>query len=254
MCIKIGHASIDETGKVSGGKSGDQTKKEICIRSWYNKAWNIYLECTDPIIANKAANLMEQICTNDNYGYDQSERLSGYFSIIKNDGKVAAGKGEFDCSSLVATCYKLAGLNVSPSNTTRSLKQAFLSTGKFKVYSASSYLTTDKYAKRGGIYLSEGSHVVMALENGKINDIPLYAKPNRNVMLRDKGTSVGWIQTKLVNAGIDSVLINGRKIKLEIDSKFGVITEEAVRVYQRNKGLLVDGIVGVNTIKALDKE
>ena len=35
MSVKIGHASIDENNKASGGKSGDQTGKEICIRNWY---------------------------------------------------------------------------------------------------------------------------------------------------------------------------------------------------------------------------
>ena len=29
MSIRIGHASIDENGKVSGGKAGDSTKKEF---------------------------------------------------------------------------------------------------------------------------------------------------------------------------------------------------------------------------------
>ena len=31
--IKIGHASIDENGKITGGKAGDQTGKEVCIRN-----------------------------------------------------------------------------------------------------------------------------------------------------------------------------------------------------------------------------
>ena len=32
--IRLAHASIDENGKVSGGAAGDQTGKEVCIRSW----------------------------------------------------------------------------------------------------------------------------------------------------------------------------------------------------------------------------
>ena len=32
---QIVHASINETGTVTGGKTGDQTGKEICIRSYY---------------------------------------------------------------------------------------------------------------------------------------------------------------------------------------------------------------------------
>ena len=39
MAVKIGHASIDENGKAAGGKAGDQTGREVCVRDWdwYNK-------------------------------------------------------------------------------------------------------------------------------------------------------------------------------------------------------------------------
>ena len=167
MSIKIGHASIDENGKVAGGKIGDQTKKEICIRPWYNKPWNVYLECTDKALANKAAAIMEQVCSDNNYGYDQSKRLTGYNAIVKNGNKVKGAKGEFDCSSLVSSCYHLAGLKeLSVSNTTMSLRNALLKTGKFVEYTDASHLIKDANAKRGGIFLKEGHHVVMALQDG----------------------------------------------------------------------------------------
>jgi cell wall-associated NlpC family hydrolase len=43
------HASINEKGTIVGGIPGDQTGKEICIRSYYNHPWNSvlrYLEMT----------------------------------------------------------------------------------------------------------------------------------------------------------------------------------------------------------------
>lgn len=40
------HASINELGKVTGGQSGDQTGKEICVRSYYNKPWDYVLRYT----------------------------------------------------------------------------------------------------------------------------------------------------------------------------------------------------------------
>ena len=46
---KIAHASINEKGKISGGKVGDQTGKEICIRSYYNSTWNSILRYNEPI-------------------------------------------------------------------------------------------------------------------------------------------------------------------------------------------------------------
>lgn len=46
VCVasgKIAHASIDENGRASGGKAGDQTGKETCVRSYYDKPWDFYL-------------------------------------------------------------------------------------------------------------------------------------------------------------------------------------------------------------------
>ena len=40
---KIVHASINEKGKAIGGIPGDQTGKEFCIRSYYNKPWEYVL-------------------------------------------------------------------------------------------------------------------------------------------------------------------------------------------------------------------
>lgn len=39
---QIVHASINEKGKATGGKSGDQTGREICVRSYYkySKGWD----------------------------------------------------------------------------------------------------------------------------------------------------------------------------------------------------------------------
>lgn len=43
---QIVHASINEYGKVTGGKTGDQTGKEVCVRSYYNFPWNCVLRYT----------------------------------------------------------------------------------------------------------------------------------------------------------------------------------------------------------------
>lgn len=167
MAVLIGHASIDENGTIQGRTAGDQTAKEICTRSWYNKPWNVYLECLDDNLTEKAAVFMEQICADADFGYSQPNRWKGYNSIINNGRKVAGAKGDFDCSSLVLSCYILAGLSIAATGYTGNMKSILVGTGKFKAHTASKYISSDAHAKRGGIYLSEGSHVVMALSNGK---------------------------------------------------------------------------------------
>lgn len=43
---KIVQASINEKGTVTGGQTGDQTGREIYIRSYYNFPWNVVLRYT----------------------------------------------------------------------------------------------------------------------------------------------------------------------------------------------------------------
>lgn len=240
MSIKIGHASIDENGKIAGGKTGDQTKKEICVRSWYSKPWNVYLECTDPVMAGKAASFMEQICADNNFGYDQSQRLTGYNAIVADGGKIKGAKGEFDCSSLVSACYRLAGLAVSPSCTTKSIRESFMATGKFRLFLDAAHLKSDTYAKRGGIYLKEGCHVVMALEDGTDDKNP-YKEPMLTVSLGSRSDGVKWVQWALNQDGF----------KLAIDGSCGSATDQAIREYQQKHGLTVDGKVGPKTRQAM---
>lgn len=244
MSVKIGHASIDENGKIAGGREGDQTGKEICTREWYNKPWNVYLECTDPTIANIASRYMEEICADPNYGYDQGQRTTGYTSIINNNNKVHGAKGEFDCSSLIATCYKLAGLDISVNNTTRTLRTALLATGKFIAYDNMSHLSTGANSKRGGVYLSEGHHVVMVLQNGTTKKENPYQMPNDVVEFGELGISVRWVQWALNQAGF----------VVKIDGEFGSKTDKAVKEYQKSHGLTVDGKVGPATRNAMKND
>ena len=46
---KLVHASINEKGTTTGGQSGDQTGREICIRSYYNKPWKYVYRYTGEV-------------------------------------------------------------------------------------------------------------------------------------------------------------------------------------------------------------
>lgn len=52
----IVHASINENGGVRNGKPGDQTGKEICTRSYYNKPWDCVLRYTGADVSIEAEN------------------------------------------------------------------------------------------------------------------------------------------------------------------------------------------------------
>lgn len=67
-----------------------------------------------------------------------------------------------------------------------------------------------------------------------------------NLRIGSQGDSVKFLQSSL-NALIPSN-------PLKVDGIFGKLTDEKVRLYQRNKGLVVDGVVGVNTQKAISDD
>jgi hypothetical protein len=238
MGVKIAHASIDENGKIAGGVIGDQTRKELCIRDWYNKPWNVVLKCTDRKLAKKACEIAVKIAGNPNYGYNQEKRVSGYNSIFTNNFDIDKGKGDFDCSTYVSSVYRLAGLNtLAVSNTTSSLRRALLATGLFVEYTDSSHTASSTFAGEGDIYLSEGHHVVIVIGADKVKPNNPYATPTTDVQFGESGTSIRWVQWELTQAGY----------KLKIDGDFGSQTDKWVRDYQKKNGLEVDGIVGPKT-------
>lgn len=51
----IVHASINEKGTATGGKTGDQTGREICVRSYYEypKGWTYHLRYAEPTSTTK---------------------------------------------------------------------------------------------------------------------------------------------------------------------------------------------------------
>lgn len=191
---KIGHASHDERGKYAGGQAGDQTKDEVCIRTWYSRPWNVVFWATEPSTREKMAVAMEQACANDYIGYDQgtagnyNDRYTLYQALEKNGRQMAkiSAPCETDCSNLVACCARCAGVNISPEIYTGNEKQAFKNAkdfnGKkveFEFHTESKYLNSADYIPRGAVLLYEGHHTAINLENGKyfgnvvIKEIPV---------------------------------------------------------------------------------
>jgi len=78
---------------------------------------------------------------------------------------------------------------------------------------------------------------------GATSDIktPLYPEPTKNLTLGDTGDGVKWIQERLNMFGAN----------LTIDGKYGAQTFAAVRRFQQDMHLIVDGIVGVKTREKL---
>lgn len=176
----IGHACKDERGKLKGGSAGDQTGTEVYIRSWYNRPWTVVLRAKNATVAEKLAIAMEHACANNKWGYDQNQRNTGW-NAVKNvgfDPALVNVPVETDCSALVSICCAYAGVPqkylyvANNSTTTATLKQRLKGSGMFTVLTNKTYLTSDKYLKRGDILLYEGHHVAINLTNGSGISVP----------------------------------------------------------------------------------
>ena len=134
MAVTIGSARLDENGKISGGKAGDQTGKEVSTQPYYvhSKGW-VLLRPKKVGIANKIAKAMLDACNNNNIGYDQSQRetIVPLFKEKKAISKIDT-KCECDCSKLVQICvWEATGKD--PGNFTTSYAVTTLSkTGFFE--------------------------------------------------------------------------------------------------------------------------
>lgn len=170
--IRLAHASIDENGKVSGGAAGDQTGKEVCIRSWYSKPWNCVIRFKDPAMRQKVADCMIRAANNVRIGYDQMQRnsLLNYARNVGYDPYKVTTPCETDCSALVTLACIYAGVKEDAlvksgnSATTRTIKGLLVATGMVDVLTGSEFTAKADNLKSGDILLAEGHHVAVAVQ------------------------------------------------------------------------------------------
>lgn len=172
MSVKIGHASINEKGTITGGTAGDQTGKEVCSRGWYLHKQGRWLVCRpdDPEMAEKMATAMERAISNPDIGYCQNRRDS-LFTNIKAFGWDPAKTTKAvhcDCSSLIRVCAAFAcGKDVLGNIRTATMPTVLPATGLFTLLTDDKYGKSSEYLKRGDVLVTPKSgHTVLVLSNG----------------------------------------------------------------------------------------
>lgn len=255
MAIKIGHASMDERGKAAGGAAGDQTGKEVCVRSWYSGGWHTVLRPKSRAIAEKSAKACEAACENPNIGYDQAGRNSLYaaakeasFDLSGIDKPCAC-----DCSSLMHVCMIAGGANMaygSNATTTGVMVREIMNTGDFEKLTDSKYLTTDRYLKRGDILVKKG-HTAMVLEDGAEAAAWQEYKP-------DIATVYYSVRLPVLHRGMKSdavkamqQLLSARGYDLPTNGTFDEITALALYQFQKEMALVAYSKCGPDTWSAL---
>ena len=190
MSVIIAHASIDENKNTKNGQAGDQTGREVCTRTWYNKPWSYVIRFKDRTRANKVADAMEMAAKNDNIGYDQNQRNTLLREARKYNYNISKVNVpcETDCSALVSVACIYAGIPegvlVLSGNcaNTRNIRQLLVQCGGVDVFTSAAYVNHFDKLRRGDILLKPGSHVAVVVKD----DFPIDTTNNSDTMLIDK--------------------------------------------------------------------
>ena len=242
MEIIFGSARIDERGKLTGGKVGDNKqsgsgndyKGEVSMQPGYvhSKGWVILRPKTDDL-ANRLAYAMQIACNNKHLGYDQNNRLG-----VMKYGIDTTVNTECDCSALVRACLKYCGINVG-NFTTATAATVISGSGYFNIVS----FTSLNEVQTGDILVTKTrGHIVICVAGvaRPVKTAVVVAKPT--IKKGSKGTEVKNLQSNLnslMNAG------------LSVDGNCGTNTVNAIKKFQKKYGLTVDGSYGPASYKKM---
>ena len=175
MAVIIGSARIDERGKISGGRDGDNNGREVSTQNYYAKPagapWRV-LRPKDAAKAAKIAACMRMACANDHIGYNQNRRLTLY-NLAKLHGfdvsKVTQNCST-DCSALVRVCCAYAGIAVG-NFTTSNEARMLLATGEFVEMADKKYRTGSAYLREGDVLVTPSKgHTAVVLSSGNASE------------------------------------------------------------------------------------
>lgn len=253
MSVRVGSARIDERGKAYNGKAGDQTGRELSTQKWYlhKKGWRVF-RAVKREQALKIAADMEAACKNSHIGYDQWQRNTLYKAAEPmgfDCGKVRTDC-ETDCSALVRVCCAYAGIMGLPSDfRTGNMPKNLLATGAFVELKGAKYTDQSAYLGKGDILVTKThGHTVVVLDDGAKYEGTVeakeYALGERLLKHGAEGADVKQLQRYLIQLGYDL----GR---WGADGEFGDATELAVKAFQRDHKLSVDGQYGPKSHAAM---
>ena len=252
MSVYVGSARIDERGKISGGRVGDQTGKEVAYQPYYvhSKGWYV-LRAKNASHRSRIAYAMKAACDNNKIGYDQTNR-NGLYNAVKSKGFDPAKcttATETDCSGLVRVCVSYATGKYIPDFNTSSELSVLKGTGLFDVYKDSAHCASSAHLMNGDILVTKTKgHTVVVISgaagssSGSSSSGSSSSSSSSVLKKGSKGEAVKALQRNL-NTAIGA--------GLSVDGSFGPACYEAVKKFQSKYGLSVDGIAGPATQKKL---
>lgn len=242
--VTLAHAVGSEEG-TKNGKPGDQTGAEVRIAKWYisgekdGKKWDYVIRCKKKEDRAKIARNAEAGARNVNLGYSQNDRYSAY-DIVKTYGfdyTKLTKPANTDCSQMATTNANYAGYPIPRDTHTGNMKERYKVVGGFKFHSSKKYTADYKKLIPGDILLRVGHHAATVINN--VYWLKTTIKKSNSTGRKE--------DVKALQARLNEL----DKANLETDGIWGSLTEAAVRKFQNDNGLAIDGIVGQKTAVAL---
>lgn len=261
--VRVSNCGHDENNRYSGGAAGDQTGTEWYLRGWYAYPWNYVLRWKDQTLADLFADLAVEAAENSLIGYDQNQRNT-FWSHLKASNYRPAQitiACEADCSSGTIALIRAVGflkgikeLQNCNATYTGDMMPWFRSVAGQKYFEilTGKHLTDSSVARRGDINLNTAHHVNITVDNGANAGSgssgagnSASGSSNEYIGRGDTGSAVKKMQEMLIACGYSCGPCGA-------DGDFGAGTEQAVKNFQKKKGLDVDGLYGQKTKKKLE--
>lgn len=274
--VRVSNCGHDENGRYAGGKAGDQTGGEYCLKPWYSRPWDYIIRWRDEELGNLFADLAVEAALNDRIGYDQGTAgNSGDRYTFRKQMQAAGWRPssikvacEADCSESTIVLIRAVGhlkgikeLQECNATWTGDMMNYFRSAAgkQYFIVLRGAYLTKPSLARRGDINLNVAHHVNVTIDDGE--NAKKESKENTSTITGGSGYmfSVGNVKSgtkgndvKLLQRLLKSNGFRGADGKLlTIDGDCGTNTVYAIKSYQKKKGLSVDGIAGPATWKII---
>ena len=265
MAKYLAQASIDEHGNISGGSAGNQNGKELNTRELYSSSSRPWLY----VVRAKNETVRKQICeqakaavANPYIGYDQYQRNTVLTQAKAVGWKLANIKTacETDCSAL-AGLVMICGVYLVLGNSAGSAAYNALyaggnlpATSNFKSKVPTAYFDTLNFSsfsncQHGDVLVRDGHAVIVV--DAIVSSNGMSSGSGGGSLASSSYPCKGWtgdevrkLQSALIAKGY-SCGSSG------VDGSFGSDTDAAVRKFQKENGLEVDGIAGPKTQAAL---
>lgn len=160
-------------------------------------------------IEERAAQIMEHLCSHSAHGYSQPNRAGvgtgggkGETLTLSDGTRVQVSTGDRDCSSAVIECFAAQGVDCGGATYTGNMRSRMVASGNFEALPASTW----RSPRRGDVLLTErNGHTALALGGGRLGEFLRSERHSTHGSLGDQDGGESIVRA-LYDDGWDCVL------------------------------------------------